>query len=246
MNLEVVDISYSETFEKVFLAISFGTALFKMEYNPITITVDSSYLGNIYGVGFIKEQSSFTYIGMMNAASGTTLIAKLLGNGENTLNTAYSMMVRPETLTPDMTGTYSIVDNLPLTTGLAIPLTITSTALVAISPGTYQSNSSSRSNVAFQTQTPVSIYVQENFNGLVDFEFSCSASVTITADIVAHPDTGTFPSWVSVDPGMAHLNVSAPAFGQTNVYYFNVQETITGQTNDRSVELHVLGCNVDN
>ena len=142
---------------------------------------------------------------------------------------------------------YSISDHLPFITTLSTQSMLTGTYLAAsIGTFTNQTAFSYRGDINYQTKTPVSIYVQENFNGLVDFEFSCSASVTITADIVAHPDTGTFPSWVSVDPGMAHLNVSAPAFGQTNVYYFNVRETITGQTYDRSVELHVLGCNVDN
>ena len=118
-----------------------------------------------------------------------------------------------------------------------------------VAAGTYtRSNGGSDSSDVVYESKSVILSIQGSFTGLVDFEFSCSQSgaTSISAAITADLVTGTFPSWVAVHSGMNHLSVSTPAYSQSNTYYFIVQETVGAVTNDRSVILHVLGCNIEN
>ena len=68
LNLVSNDISYSETYEKVFIAISFGDAFFKMEYDPVTMIFSNTLLLPGYKVGFITEWMGYSYFGLYNTA----------------------------------------------------------------------------------------------------------------------------------------------------------------------------------
>ena len=82
---------------------------------------------------------------------------------------------------------------------------------------------------------------------MIKYTFPCSISgtTTITSSIVADPSTGTFPSWVSVNPDYLHLNVNSPSYGTTNDYTFNIRSEILGVNVDILTTITVYKCQVD-
>ena len=95
-----------------------------------------------------------------------------------------------------------------------------------VSEGTYSSSSSVNfeSDIVYQNGFQNALYVQENYIGKVNFEYPCSLSGTnaITSLLIAHPLTGTYPSWKTLNADFEDINVIAPSYGGLNIYYFGV------------------------
>jgi hypothetical protein len=112
-----------------------------------------------------------------------------------------------------------------------------------VNPGLYTQSTVNifESDVVYRGGFEETYYVKEEYVGTIVFNFPCSqsGSTPISHSIVAHPSTGTFPAWVSINPDYEHLNVVVPSYGLTNDYYFAVRSIILGENVDKLVTLTV-------
>lgn len=240
-------LGYSETFQKIYILSSFGSSFYKLEYDPTTLTFGATFLQADYFPGFVTERNGFTYMGGLVDPGGLALIAKVLNKGQHGLNQKFKLIEDPSTMNAN--ASFTIVDKTPFASTTGGTVTVVDFTLLLSVSGTYQheAGSSFYSDVQYETTSPIEIFVQESFTGDIEFSFSCSesGSESIIATIADHPDTSNHPFWVSADINSGVLEVSTPAYGEMNSYYFTVRETIFSDNNDRSVTLIVQKCSID-
>lgn len=240
------DLSYSETDSRVFILIKHNSGFHKIEYNPVSGTFTSSFtLSTHYGY-FIKAKNGFSYIGGVLVSNLNNFYSKLIGNGENSQNQAFIMTASASSFTT--TSSYGYSNQLSLTLLGSLLSSVTSTTFATGSPGTYTQSVANvyHSDVVYQGGFTATLYCQESYTGTISYTFPCSlaGSTSISSSIIAHPSTGTFPTWVSVNADNLNLNVVTPA--GANTYYFGVRSVILGENVDEYVTLNVYQCGVTN
>lgn len=64
--------------------------------------------------------------------------------------------------------------------------------------------------------------------------------------MIPYPTASSYPSWISINPDYEHIDVSAPSYGTSNVYYFGVRSVIFGENVDKYATITVYQCLVTN
>ena len=102
--------------------------------------------------------------------------------------------------------------------------------------------------IVYRNGFEATLYVQENYVGKISFEYPCSISGTnsIISSLIAHPLTGAYPSWISINTDYEDINVIAPSYGGSNTYYFGVRSIIFGENVDKLATITVYRWLVSN
>ena len=247
-NMIPSDLSYSATNNTVIILIKHNDGMHKIEYDISTSSFTSSYtISTEYGY-FIKENIGMLYIGGNVVATNAIFITKLIGNGENSLNSDFVMTLDASTFTSS--GLHSIFNGLGLSVSTSSGPSSLVSSLTFTDPGVYTISTidSSSSDVVYQGGFTQTIYIQESYTGLFPFDFpwSISGATSITSSIIAHPSTGTFPAWVAVHTDNENLDVTTPSIDLGTTYYFSTRSVILSENVDQEVTLIIYSCQVDN
>ena len=240
--VEVVMMSLNEAEGIIYIAVRHNNGFHLFQYLPATSTFGTTLKSTTLEIHFVKMMNGYVYFGGIVKSNQNAFIANIAGEQNYDQNTIFDLTSTSDTFTT--VGPYSIGFDL---LAILLPLGLTASTPSSISPvnqGSYVQATINifSSDVVYRGGLVETYYIKENYIGQIDFNTPCtlSGTTTVTSSIIAHPDTGTFPAWISLNSDNEHIDVTAPAFGVSNDYYFVLRIVVDGLISNKYVTLTIF------
>ena len=237
----IMEMSHDSGTLYIFIPHDNGFHLF--HYYPGTSTFGTTLTSTTLKIYFLTIMNNYVYFGGKVLSNQNAFITNIAGEGNYDQNPVYNLSNSAVTFSP--VGGYSLSSDILLIVIQLVTLGSGASATPFVTTqGSYIQSSTNlfSSDVVYRGGFEEIYYIKENLSGKVEFNASCSQSGTtaISSSIVAHPDTGTFPAWVSLNVDNNHLDVNAPSFGASNDYYFVFQSVILGENVKKYVTMSIF------
>lgn len=234
-NLYPADLSYAEGGTKIFILMRHNDGFHLFEFTPSTNTFSTALISTTFTSYYIGMRNGFTYFAGILKTNSNAHIAKILGTGNLNQGQIFTLATNAATfaVAGGLKGYNLATDITVVVTPLAAPV-VTDGIMTFYNPGTYTQSPTGvfNSDIVYQDGLDEKLYIQESKTGQVKFGYPCSksGSNTISSTLIGHYTTGTYPTWISLNPDYVHINFVSPAFtGVSDVYYFGVRSTILGE-----------------
>ena len=192
--------------------------------------------------------NGFSYFGGQFLSNSDAQFSKILGNGDYSQDSLFVISSTSDTFT--VKSGYSLGSDITIIITQSLGLGTSAGTLAFNNPGTYTltTGESAYSDIIYDGGIQQTVYVQENYSGSVLFGYpwSVSGSTMITSSLIAHPTTGTYPLWVTLNADYQHIDVVAPVYGGSNTYYFGIRSVIFSQNIDTYGIIEIYKCLVTN
>ena len=249
-SITATDLVYTGSSTTIYILVRYSGGFHKFEYDPSSSTFSVGMQNTAVTGYFAAVMNGFTYFGGQLISNSNAFIAKIIGNGSIIQQHTFVLSSTSDTFVVDTSSGYGLSSDITIIVTAGINPIATSGTLTFVSPGSYTQSSTGifKSDIVYRNGFQESLYVQENYSGKVEFQYPCSlsGSTSVSSTLIAHPTTGTYPSWISLNSDYENINVVAPAYSGSNVYYFGVRSVIYGENIDKYATITVYKCLVSN
>ena len=249
-SITAADLVYTGSSTTIYILVRYSGGFHKFEYYPSSSTFSVGMQNTAVTGYFAAVMNGFTYFGGQLISNFDAFIAKIIGNGSIIQQQNFVLSSTSDTFVVNTSSGYGLSNDITIIVAVGVNPIISLGALAFVLPGSYTQSSTGifRSDIIYRNEFQESLYVQENYSGKVEFQYpwSISGSISISSTLITHTATGTYPSWISLNSDYENINVNAPAYGGSNVYYFGVRSVIYGENIDKFATITIYKCLVLN
>ena len=249
-SITAADLVYTGSSTTIYILVRYSGGFHKFEYYPSSSTFSVGMQNTAVTGYFAAVMNGFTYFGGQLISNSNAFITKIVGNGSIIQQQTFVLSSTSDTFVVNTSSGYGLSNDTTIIVTAGINPIISLGTLIFALPGSYTQSSTGifKSDIVYRNGFQESLYVQENYSGKVEFQYPCSisGSTSVSSTLIAHPTTGTYPSWISLNSDYENINVVAPAYGGSNVYYFGVKSVIYGEIIDKFVTINIYKCLVLN
>ena len=248
--ISTADLSYTDSTSTIYILMRYSSGFYIYEYYPSSNTFSNAKKNTSILGYFATVKIGFTYFGGQLISNSNAYISKVIENGNVNQQQTFSLTSTSDTFSINTSSGYELSSDITIIVAIGVNTLSSSGTLSFISEGSYTQSSTGifRSDIVYRNGFQDSLYVQENYSGKIEFQYPCSTSGenVVSSTLIAHPTTGTYPAWISLNSDYEHINVISPSYGASNVYYFGVRSIIFGENIDKYATITVYQCLVSN
>ena len=245
-SITTADLVYTQTTSTIYILVHHSTGFHKFEYYPSSGTFSSGMTNSAITGYFAAVRNGFTYFGGQLISNSNAYITKIIGSGGIVQQQTFTFTSTSDTFIVNTSSGYGLSSDITILAVTGVNSLTIAGSINFVSEGSYAQSASEifRSDIVYRNGFQDTLYVQENYNGKIQFEYPWSISGTnvISSTLIPHPATGTYPSWVSLNTDYENINVIAPSYGGSNLYYFGVRSVIFGENIDKLATITVYQC----
>ena len=249
-SITAADLVYTGSSTTIYILVRYSGGFHKFEYYPSSSTFSVGMQNTAVTGYFAAVMNGFTYFGGQLISNSNAFITKIIGNGSIIQQQNFVLSSTSDTFIVNTSSGYGLSSDNTIIVAVEVNPIISLGALAFVLPGSYTQSSTGifKSDIVYRNGFQESLYVQENYSGKVEFQYPCSisGSTSVSSTLIAYPTTGTYPSWISLNSDYENINVNAPAYGGSNVYYFGVRSVIYGEIINKYSTITIYKCLVLN
>ena len=232
-SISAADLVYTGSSTTIYILVRYTGGFSKFEYYPSTSTFSTGLTNTAVSAYFAAVMNGFTYFGGQLLSNSNAYITKIVGNGSIVQQQTFVLSTSSDTFAADIVSGYGLSIDATIVVVQSINTLSTAGTLSFVSEGSYTQSSTGifKSDIVYRSGFNAALYVQQNYVGKLEFEYpwSISGINSVSSTLIASPVTGSYPSWISLNSDYENINVNAPSFSASNVYYFGVQSVIFGE-----------------
>ncbi|CAI2360827.1 unnamed protein product [Moneuplotes crassus] len=240
--LEISGMTYSTSFNKVFVVMKYNNGGYKIEYDPFTNTFSNAYRSKEITPGWIIEAGGHTLIGSgIPSSTSVIAISRLAANGIYEQNSDVSLKSKNDYFISSVGYSYSNdATSYLLTTPLSVTTGTSSMVSLVLSSPVPTDDFKEESDVIFGGGSHV-LNITVNATGTIANFFPCSIDccTTINSMIDPHSNGELLPVWVTLNTDSLSVDYIVPPSVGGQSFYFTGKSTVNGKEFLRNVQINV-------